>query len=146
MWIIVVIYIAIIIWMTFAYINQWGNNPVDVYGYVFFMVLFVGILSGAYGTTVIVTDKQMLIKFGIGYYTKKINLSEVKSVDMKDSPFYYGNGIRIITDGMLFKAGGRQAVEIRFKNKKGIIQIGTKDCASLRSAIESGINKENQFT
>jgi len=142
-WIIVVLYVAVIVWMTFAYIKQWGNNPVDKYGYVFFMVLFSGILIGFYGITIIITDKQIKIRFGIGFYTKKIDLSNVKSVSIQNSPFYYGYGIRIIPNGLLYKVSGKHAVEIKFKNKKGVIQIGTKDWDNLKSVIENGINKEN---
>jgi hypothetical protein len=107
------------------------------------MVLFSGILIGFFGITIIVTDKQIKIKFGIGFYTKKIDLSNVKSVSIQTSPFYYGYGIRIIPNGLLYKVNGRHAVELKLKNKKNVIQIGTKDWDNLKSAIENAINKEN---
>jgi uncharacterized membrane protein len=58
-WVITIIFLIVIVWMTFAYVYQWGNNPVDKYGYIFFMILFGGILLGFYGMTIIVTDKQI---------------------------------------------------------------------------------------
>jgi len=126
--------------MTFAYIYQWGNNPVDKYGYIFFMILFGGILSAFYGMTIIVTDKQVKIKLGIGLYTKKIELSSIKSVNTLTYPLYCGYGIRIVKNGLLFNVSGRHAVEIKFKNKKNVILIGTEDWEKLRDTIESNIS------
>ena len=139
-WIISIIYLIFVIWMTFAYIYQWGNNPVDKYGYIFFMILFGGILSAFYGMTIIVTDKQVKIKLGIGLYTKKIELSSIKSVNTLTYPLYCGYGIRIVKNGLLFNVSGRHAVEIKFKNKKNVILIGTDDWEKLRETIESNIS------
>jgi hypothetical protein len=144
-WTIVIIYLLVIIWMTFAYIHQWGNNPVDTPGYIFFMVLFGGILLGFYGMTVIVTDKQIKIKLGIGLYTKKIDLSSIRSVNTLTYPFYSGFGIRIISNGLMYNVSGRHAVEIKFKNKKNVILIGSADWEKLRDTIEKSIGYYNKL-
>ena len=138
-WVIVIIFLLVILWMTFAYIHQWGNNPIDTPGYIFFMVLLGGILLGFYGMTVIVTDRQIKIKLGIGLYTKKIDLSAIRSVNILTYPFYCGFGIRIISNGLMFNVSGRHAVEIKFKNKKDVILIGTDDWEKLRDTIEKSI-------
>jgi hypothetical protein len=127
--------------MTFAYVYQWGNNPVDTYGYIFFMILFGVILLALYGMTIIVTDKQIKIKLGIGFYTKKIDLSTISSVNTLTYPIYYGYGIRIVPNGLLFNVSGRHAIEIKFKNKKNVIQIGSDDWENLRVTIEKIIIK-----
>ena len=141
-WVIVILFLIIMVWMTFAYFYQWGNNPFDRTGYIFFMVLFGGILFGFYGMTVIVTDKQIKIKLGIGFYTKKIDLSDIKSVSIQTYPMYFGYGIRLIPGGLLYNVGGRHAVEIKFSNKRSVIQIGTDDWDNLKSVIETGINRK----
>jgi hypothetical protein len=145
-WVIIIIYQIIIVWMTFAYVYQWGNNPVDIYGYIFFLVLFGGILSGFYGMTVIVTDKHLKIKFGIGFYTKKIDLTTISSVTVKKYPVYYGYGIRIIPGGLLYNVSGTNAIEIKLKNKKNIIQIGTNDWDNLKEAIEKGMLQNRDYS
>ena len=127
------------IWLTFAYIYQWGNNPIDVYNYVLFLLLFVGILSGFYGMTVTVTDKHLIIKFGIGIYSKKIDLGTIRSAAVQKFPVYYGYGIRFLPNGILYNVSGKHAVEIRFKNKSSVIQIGTNDRDNLKDAIETSI-------
>jgi len=89
--------------------------------------------------TIIVTDKQIKIKLGVGFYTKKIDLSTIKSVKTVTYPFYCGYGIRTISNGLLFNVSGRHAVEIKFKNKKNVILIGTNDWENLRDIIEESI-------
>jgi hypothetical protein len=141
-WVIVLIFILIIIWITFAYIRQWGNNPVDTPGYIFFLVTFGVTLLGFYGMTIIVTDKQIKIRLGIGFYTKKIDLSAIRSVKTITYPFYCGYGIRIVSNGILFNVSGRHAIEIRFKHKKNVILIGTDDWEKLKDIIEKTITKD----
>jgi hypothetical protein len=139
-WAFVILFLIVIIFFTFAYINQWGNNPFDEAEFIFFMVLLGGVLLGFYGVTIIVTDKEIKLKFGIGFYTKKIALKTIKSLSTQDSPFYYGCGIRIIANGLLYKVNGRHAVELKLKNKKNVIQIGTNDFEKLKEAIEMGLS------
>ena len=139
-WVIVIILLFIMGWMTMAFIYQWGNNPLDKAGFIFFIILFGVILSVFYGMTVIVTDKKIKIKLGIGFYTKKINLSSIRSVSIQKYPVYYGYGIRIIPNGLLYNVSGNHAIEIRFKDRKNVIQIGTDDWDNLRNMIENSIN------
>jgi len=138
-WVITIIFLIVIVLMTFAYVYQWGNNPVDKYGYIFLMILFVGILLGFYGMTIIVTDKQIKIKLGVGFYKKKIDLSTIISVSTLTYPFYCGYGIRVVSNGLLFNVSGKHAVEIKFKNKRNVILIGSNDWEKLRITIEENI-------
>jgi hypothetical protein len=140
-WAFGILYLIVIIFLTLAYINQWGNNPIDKAGFVFFMILLGGILLTLYGMTITVTDKEIKLKLGIGFYTKKIDLTKIKSVSIQDSPFYYGCGIRIIPNGLLYKVNGRHAIELKLKNKRNVIQIGTNDFERLKEAIEMGLSR-----
>ena len=142
-WIIVVMFVVGIVWMTFAYIHQWGNNPIDGYGYIFFMTLFVGILLAFYGITIIVTDKHLKIKFGIGFYTKKIDLTSINTVAVVKTPFCYGYGISIIPNGLLYNLGRKHAIEIKLKKKKQVIQIGTNEWQQLKDIVEKCINESS---
>lgn len=139
-WIIVVVFIVFIVWITFAYINQWGNNPVDIYGYIFFMILFSGVLLTFYGITIIVTDKHIRIKFGIGLYSKRIDLASINTIIVVKTPFCRGYGIRFIPNGLLYNLGWSRAIEIKLKRKRQVIQIGTEDPERLKEAIEKGLS------
>jgi hypothetical protein len=140
-WVIVIMFLLVMVWMTLAYIHQWGNNPFDTAGYIFFIVLFGGILLGFYGITVIVTDKQILIKLGIGIYTKRIDFSSIQSVNIIKYPSYYGYGIRMIPNGILYNVSGNHAIEIKIRNKKNVIQIGTNDWDNLKMILDENIKK-----
>jgi hypothetical protein len=143
-WVIVIIFITVIVLMTLSYLKQWGTNPLDKGGYIFLMILFGSFFLIFYGMTIIVTDNQILIRLGIGLITKKIDLSEIISVDTKKYPIYFGYGIRITPNGILYNVNGRHAVEIRLKNKKNVIQIGTNDWDNLKNVIEAGITKDKR--
>lgn len=139
-WVITITFLIVIIGMTFAFIYQWGSNPVELNGYIIFLILFGGLLSAFYGMTVIVTDNHIMIKFGIGLITKKIDLSKVKSATIQSYPIFYGYGIRFIPNGILYNVSGTHAVELKFKNKTKVIQIGTDDWEHLKEVIISSLS------
>jgi hypothetical protein len=136
-WVIVVIFTGIIIWMTLAYIHHWGNNPIRKPEYILFLILFGSLLLTFFGMRVSVDEKFIAIKFGIGLFGKRVAVNAVRSVQIVKYPVYYGYGIRIVPGGILYNVSGRKAVEIRLKNKKGVIQIGTNDAEELVRIIES---------
>lgn len=140
-WVILITFTIVMFLLTLSYIKQWGTNPLDKGGYIFMMLLFGSLVLMFYGMTVIVTDNQILIRLGIGLITRKINLSEIISVDTKKYPVYFGYGIRITPGGILYNVNGRHAVEIRLKNKKNVIWIGTHDWENLKTFIEGAIRK-----
>ncbi|MBI5009087.1 MAG: hypothetical protein HZB98_05450 [Bacteroidia bacterium] len=143
-WVIVIFFVAAIVFMTLAWLYQWGNNPVDKYSFAFFVLLFSGILLNFYCLTVIVDEKQIILKFGIGLYRKKMDLSSVRSAEIVTNPFCYGYGIRIIPNGILYNVSGNHAVELKFINKKSVIRIGTNDCEKLKTAIENSLRISNR--
>jgi len=140
-WVILITFTIVMVLLTLSYIKQWGTNPIDKGGYIFMILLFGTLLLMFYGMTVIITDSQILIRLGIGMITRKINLSEIISVDTKKYPVYFGYGIRINQGCILYNVNGRHAVEIRLKNKKNVIWIGTNDWENLKTVIEGAIRK-----
>lgn len=140
-WVISITFTIIMILLTLSYIEQWGTNPIDKGGYIFMMLLFGFVLLMFFGMTVTVTDSEILIRLGIGVINKKINLSDIQSVDTKKYPVYFGYGIRITPGGILYNVNGRHAVEIKLKNKKNVVWIGTNDWDNLKNTIDSAIRK-----
>jgi len=139
-WVVVITFTILIFWLTLAYIHQWGNNPIDKYGYILYLTIFGVILLIFYGMTIIVTDKHLKIKFGIGLYTKKIDLKTISSVSVQKNPTCYGYGVRILPNGLLYNVSGKQAIEIKFRKKRQIIQIGTNDWENLKEAVEKSMS------
>ena len=75
----------------------------------------------------------------MGFYKRKIDLSSVKSVESVTYPSYYGYGIRLIQNGILYNVSGRHAIRLKFKNSKRVILIGANDWDNLKTIIEEKI-------
>jgi hypothetical protein len=138
-WLIVALYLIVSVVLTLAFFSKWGKNPLDVYNYIFFMALLAGVVLAFFGLTIIVTDKHLIIKFGIGLYSKKIGLKTIISAAIVNTPVYRGYGIMFIRNGLLYNLGRKRAVEIGFRKGKQIIVIGTRAPEKLMESIETGI-------
>jgi hypothetical protein len=82
------------------------------------------------------TQDTLVVSFGIGLIRKSIPLKRIKAVNAVKSPWYYGWGIRIIPNGVLYNIRGQDGVELKFKDTERIIRIGTKDSSNLKKEIE----------
>lgn len=140
-WFIVCVFVIVMAFMTLGYIHQWGNNPLDIYGYVLLMTLFGFVLLSFYGLTVSVNEEFIVIRFGIGLFSKKIKLSSVTSVKAVKYQILAGYGIRFLPNGILYNVSGRHAVEVRIAGKSSVILIGTDDSENLMNAIEKHLVK-----
>ncbi|HLP71338.1 MAG TPA: hypothetical protein VK155_00450 [Bacteroidales bacterium] len=134
-WFIVCVFVIVIVFMTLGYIYQWGNSPIDIYSYIFFMTLLGLILLSFYGLTVVVNEEDVKIIFGIGLFTKKIKLHAVRSTSIVKYPVFAGYGIRFVQNGILYNVNGTEAVELKLTGKRDIILIGTDDAENLKNAI-----------
>lgn len=135
-WLIFAFVIPIDLIMTFSYIHGLGNNPIDRNGYVVVNVIFILICALFYGLTTKITSDTIIVSFGIGLIRKRIKLNRVTSVTTVRSPWYYGWGIRLIPNGLLFNISGSDGVELKFHDTSRIIRIGSKDAISLKREIE----------
>ena len=90
-----------------------------------------------FGMTTEVEGDRIKIRFGIGVISKTIELANIAAAVAVKSPWYYGWGIRIIPNGILYNIAGSCAVEIRFTTSSGVIRIGTTRPEELRNAILS---------
>ena len=127
--------LAVEVLMCFFYFTQLGDNPLDLRTLLIFSAFFLLILSIFYGMTTTVDDEKIKVSFGIGVITKNFYLDRLESVDVVRNPWYYGYGIRLIRHGWLYNVSGPDAVELRFREKKGVIRIGTKQPMQLKRAI-----------
>ena len=138
-WTIFLIFIPAQVLLTFVFINQWGNNPIDLIGYLIISPIFLICILLFYGMTVTIDNTYIHISFGIGLISKKIELKRIKSITIVKNPFYFGLGIKIIPNGMLYNVHGFNAVELRFDNTKKVIRIGSNENYYLKNIIETCI-------
>ena len=97
------------------------------------LVLFVSL-------TVVIQEEEMEVKFGPGLVKKRFKLSEIQSCQVVKYPWYYGWGIRMTTQGILFRVSGLYAVKIQLVTGKQY-NIGTDTPQELEAAIQSAISK-----
>jgi len=108
-------------------------------GAVVFLILGICLLM-FYSLTVIVDENFLKIRFGLGLIKKRFPLKDIKSCRAVRSPWYYGWGLRILPNGVLYNVSGFDAVEIEMKSGKKH-RIGTDKPDELEQAVNQGINQ-----
>ena len=78
-----------------------------------------------YRLVIEIDDTHIKVKLGTGLFTRKYPLSSISVCKPVRNPPYYGIGIRLIPGGWLYNVSGLSAIELRFKNKKSVVRIGT---------------------
>lgn len=111
--------------------------------YIVLQIILGGCVLLFFGMRVAVDETKIKISFGIGLISKTIKIGEVKSTEIVRNPWYYGLGIHFIPHGMLYNISGRNAVELKFKNSKKLIRIGTANPQELKNAIEANLFPKN---
>jgi hypothetical protein len=135
-WLTFGIMIPIEVLLTYLYVNNIGDRPMTTSIYIVITVTLTLTFILFYGLTTEVTVDKITVSFGPGIIKKTIELKTISSVDTVISPWYYGWGIRIIPNGVLYNISGTDGVELRFNDRKGIIRIGTNHSVQLKSEIE----------
>jgi len=74
--------------------------------------------------------------FGPGFWKKSIKLETVNSVNVINTKWYYGLGIRYIPSGWLYTVSGTTAIQLELKDGSKI-NLGTNDPGNLVAAIKS---------
>lgn len=98
-----------------------------------FMILCLAVFATL---TVQVNSQTVNLQFGIGLIHKQFALSDVQAYRMVKNPWYYGWGIHLIPDGLLFNVSGTESVELQMKNGRKY-RIGTDDARGLMDAMGS---------
>ncbi len=89
--------------------------------------------------TVVIWEEELEVRFGPGLIRKRFKLNEIHSCQAVRIPWYHGWGIRLTSNGMLFRVSGFQAVEINLRTGKRYL-IGTDVPQELEEAIRQAIN------
>ena len=93
--------------------------------------------------TVIVDDRALEIRYGIGLIRKEIPLDEIESSRSVRNRWWYGLGIKRMPRGWLYNVGGLDAIELVMKNGN-IYRIGTNDPRNLGEFLEAKLKKEER--
>lgn len=135
-WLLIAILPPIMIWLFYAWAAQIGSNPIPLLAMLVLEAAFAFAFLLFHGLRVTVTEEQIELKFGIGLIRKTIQIADIESVTVVRNKWYYGLGIRLIPNGMLYNAHGLDAVELKFWKKKSVIRIGSAEPRRLKAEIE----------
>lgn len=138
-WVMVVVMIICILGMTLLYFFQVGSKPLTLVPYLASMLVFILSLVFACGMATRIEHRMLTLSFGIGLIRKTIDLQKVSSVSIEKNPWYYGRGVRMIPGGWLYNVSGDKSVEIRFRDSKKIIRIGTQEPNALLETINRSL-------
>ncbi|NVJ59567.1 MAG: hypothetical protein HWE27_04210 [Gammaproteobacteria bacterium] len=83
-----------------------------------------------------VSDNEINWSFGPGFWKKTLKITDIKSVRVINTKWYYGLGIRYIPSGWLYTVSGTTAVQLEL-NDGTKINLGTNDSENLVNVIES---------
>ncbi len=118
-----------------------ANTP-DFYIHLILVIVFLICLLFFYKLTIIVDDKSVTFKLGIGLVGKSYKITDLKSCRPIATTVLNGIGIRMLPNGWLYNVTGLKAIELRFANKKSIVQIGTNKPDEISQLIQSLIGGE----
>lgn len=90
--------------------------------------------------SVLVDEKYLHVKMGIGLIRIKIPLSEISGAHQVKNKWYHGWGVHTLENGFIFNVSGMKAVELVLKSGK-IHRIGSDEPEALTEATNSGISK-----
>ncbi len=135
-WIAIVPIPGILVLILISYIYQWGDNPINFQGLLITSIIFIIGLLLFFQMRTSVGNGKIKISYGIGLIKKTISIHNIEQIKIVRNKWYYGLGIRKLKNGWLYNIHGLDAIELKMKNSKYIIRIGTADSKKLKKKIE----------
>jgi hypothetical protein len=145
-WIIFAFVVPIQILLAYLYVYNIGDRPLDLNGFILTSLVIILVEVLFYGLTTKVTSDMIVVSFGIGLIRNKIDLKRIEAVKAVETPWYYGWGIRMIPNGVLYNISGTAGVELKFKDTNRRFIIGTKKPLVLKFEIDKRLKDETTAT
>ncbi len=116
------------------------SNPIPLQAWLPVTLVLGVIVLLFYKMETLVTDRQIVISFGVGLIRKKIDIDRLATVVPVKNKWYFGWGIRVIPRGMMYNIQGLYAVEVTYLDSKRITRIGSSDSERLALEIQKRID------
>jgi len=140
-WLIFVFLIPTYLLIIFLFYTGLGDRPLTAGPFILVSVVMGLTALLFYGMTTEINGETISVSFGVGLIRKKIPLTRIMNAETVRSPWYYGWGIRLIPNGMMFNISGLEAIELRFNDSDRVFRIGSKQPALLKKEIEKRISR-----
>lgn len=128
--------IPVQIMIAWFYYNDIGDRPLETGVFLVINLIIFLIYLLFYGLTINLTPDLIEVSFGIGLISRRIQLVQIKTLEIVKNPWYYGWGIRFIPQGMLYNISRSDGIELTFNHTNRVVRIGTKDPMNLKQEIE----------
>jgi hypothetical protein len=134
-------FIAFYVFIIFAYIHQWGNNPISRTGLTIFTVIWfihlipVWLLGGRYK---MIIDNDYLIFRAKMYTYAKIRLTDISRIGVQKVPFSKMMNLSGSTDAYFDFV--KETIIIRLYNDK-VYKIAIKNAQEIKDEIEKRMTK-----
>lgn len=141
-WILLIVQVPILIFLFFAFQNQWGDKPLPFIPFLLVEGLLIFVVLLFYKLTVSIKKNEIILAYGIGLVKRKIQIKQLIEAKSIKTPWYYGLGIRFTPKGMLYNIHGLKAVKLDYYNGKEnkTVMIGSAEPDLLKAAIKRNIS------
>ncbi len=103
------------------------------WGYVI-LIIVVGAMFIFSRLTVTVAAGTVDAAFGLGWPRRSINVLDIVAIRRVRNQWWYGFGVRRVTNGLMYNVWGLDAVELEL-NSGHVFRIGSDDCSDLLAAL-----------
>ena len=142
-WIMIILFTLIPVQISYSYFKQ-GPAQLPTSVYIVLMTIMIGVLLTFYKLKVTADQSAIRISFGIGLIKFNLKPLKLRKIEIITVPWYYGLGIRMTPQGMLYNVHGSKAVRITYQedtaqnpaNEK-TVTIGTDDPQGLHDYLQS---------
>lgn len=121
--------LILIAFLILSYENQWGDTPIPFLATVLTSLAFLIVILLFYKLTITIDEKSITAAFGIGLIKKTVLLNnlEFSSIEEIKTPWYYGIGLRITPQGILYNTKPGPAIKLKSTIGNKALLIGTND-------------------
>ena len=137
---IVIVFLPIIAFLLYQLLKIGFNEAMPQLTLGGVLVTLIICLFFFYQLTIMVDDEHVSFKMGIGWFGRKYKIDEIMSCEAVKNSIWYGIGIRILPKGMLYNVSGLSAIEIKLKNKKSFVRIGTNKADEIAAYINKKLD------
>ena len=124
-WWLILIFAGMYVFVIFAYIHQWGNNPTSKTSLIILGTICFALLLAFWQHTVIINDKFVIFRSFI-YASVKIHLEQIKYVRIEKYRFWVETYLIDLS---------KQTVKIRLKSGKNY-HFAIKNASEIKDEIE----------
>ena len=137
--------LSIIVFLTLAYVYQWGDNPIPLSATIPTALIFVVLLLLFFKLTITIDENKITASFGIGLIKKSIKLDmlDLQVTNEIKTPWYFGIGMRVTKYGILYNTKPGMAIKLNYKNSEKAFLIGTDNFEEIKKVLlerEKGTN------